>query len=88
MCYLKMYINVYLMHKTNHAQLVNRQRMDRIKIRNGDKIQNGRDRKFCLVIHHLANGILGVSGCFVVIIGTAAVSIASAKSRNAYCFSG
>ena len=36
----------------------------------------------------LVIGILGVIGCFVVIIGTAALSIASAKSRNAYCFSG
>ena len=32
--------------------------------------------------------ILGVIGYFVAIIGTAAVSVASAKSRIAYCFSG
>ena len=67
--------------------------MDRNKFRSGDKIQNGADRKFCmlnscLVIQPLAIGILGVIGCYVVIIGTAALSIASAKSRNAYCFSG
>ena len=65
--------------------------MDRTKIRSGDKIQNGGDRKFCrltscLVIQPLAIGILVVIGCFVAIIGTAAMSIASAKSRNAYCF--
>ena len=30
--------------------------------------------------------MLGVIGCFVAITGTAAVSIVSAKSRNAYCF--
>ena len=47
MCYLKMYFKVYLMHKTNHAYLVNRRRMGRTKIRSGDKIQNGRDRNFC-----------------------------------------
>ena len=47
MCYLKIFIKVYLMHKTNHAYLVNRWRMDRNTIRSGDKIQNGRDRKFC-----------------------------------------
>ena len=46
MSYLKIYIKVYLMHKMNHAQLVNR-RMDRNKIRSRDKIQNGCDRKFC-----------------------------------------
>ena len=67
--------------------------MDRNKIQSGDKIQNDGDRKFCrlmscLVIQHLAIGILGVIGCFIAIIGTAAVSVASAKSRNAYCFSG
>ena len=41
-----------------------------------------------LVIQPLAIEILGVMliGCFVAIIGTAAVSIVSAKSRNAYCF--
>ena len=32
MC-LKIYIKVYLMHKTNHAKLVNRWRMDRNKNR-------------------------------------------------------
>ena len=63
--------------------------MDRNVIRSGDKIQNGGDRKFCkltvcLVIQSLAIGKLGVIGCFVAIIGTVAVSIASAKSRNAY----
>ena len=47
MCYLKFYIQVYLMHKTNHALLVNRRRMDRNKIQSGDKIQNGCDHKFC-----------------------------------------
>ena len=36
----------------------------------------------------LAIEILGVIGCFVAIIGTVAMSIVSAKSRNAYCFSG
>ena len=46
MCYLKIYIKVYLMLKTNHAELVNRRRMGRNKIRSGDKIQNCRDRKF------------------------------------------
>ena len=43
MCDLK----IYLIHKTTHAQLVNRRRIDRNKIRSGDKIQNSRDRKFC-----------------------------------------
>ena len=67
--------------------------MDRNKIRSGDKIQNGCDCKFCrltscLMIQPLAIGILGVIGRFVAVIGTAAVSIVSAKSRNAYCFSG
>ena len=47
MCYLKIYINEYLMHKTKHAKLVNRRRIDRNKIRSGDKIQNGCDCKFC-----------------------------------------
>ena len=47
MCYLKIYIKVYLRHKTNHASLVSRRRMDRNKIQSGDKIQNGCDRKFC-----------------------------------------
>ena len=65
--------------------------MDRNKIRSADKIQNGGDRRFCrltscFVIQPLAIGILGVIGCFIAIIGTAAVSIASAKSRNAYYF--
>ena len=41
-----------------------------------------------LVIQPLATGIYGVIGCFVAIIGTAAVSIISAKSRNAHCISG
>ena len=41
-----------------------------------------------LVIQLLAIGILGVIDCFIAIIGTAAVSIVSAKSRNASCFSG
>ena len=45
MCYRKIYIKVYLVHKTNHDKLVNRRRMDRIKVRSGDKIQNGCDRK-------------------------------------------
>ena len=40
------------------------------------------------VIQSPAIGILCVIGCFVAIVGTAAVSIVSAKSRNAYCFSG
>ena len=67
--------------------------MDRNKIRSGDKIQNGSDHKFyrlmsCLLIQPIAIGILGVIGCFVAVIGTAAVSVASAKSRNSYCFSG
>ena len=62
--------------------------MDRNTIRSGDKIRNGSDRKLCrltscLVIQPLAIGILGVIGCYVAIIGTAAVSITSAKSRNA-----
>ena len=39
-----------------------------------------------LVMQPLAIGIPGVIGYFVAIIGTAAVSIVSAKSRNAYCF--
>ena len=65
--------------------------MDRNKIRSGNKIQNGDDRKFsrltsCLVIQPLAIGILGIIGCFVAIMGMAAMSIASAKSQNAYCF--
>ena len=47
MCYLKIYIKVYLMHKTNLAQLIKRLRMDRNKIRSGGKIQNGGDHKFC-----------------------------------------
>ena len=47
MCYLKIYIKVYLMHKVNHVKLKNRRRMDRNKTRSGDKIQNGRDHKFC-----------------------------------------
>ena len=47
--------------------------MDRNKIRSGDKIQNGGDRKVfmltsCLVIQPLAIGILGIIGCFVAII--------------------
>ena len=46
MCYLKIYVKVYLMHKTNHAELVNRQRMDRNKIWSGDKIQNGEITNF------------------------------------------
>ena len=66
--------------------------MDRNKIRNGDKIQNGGDRKFyrltsCSVIQSLAIGILGITGSFVAIICTASVSVASAKSGNAYFFS-
>ena len=40
------------------------------------------------VIQPPAVGILGVIGCFVAIVGKAAVSIVSAKSRNVYCFSG
>ena len=40
------------------------------------------------VIQPHAIGIFGVIGCFVAIVGTAAVSIVSAKSWNAYCFSG
>ena len=43
MCYLKIYIKVHLMHKTNHAKLVSRRRRDRKRIRSGDKIQNGGD---------------------------------------------
>ena len=35
------------MHRTNHALLVNTRRMDKNKIRSGDRIQNCRDRKFC-----------------------------------------
>ena len=67
--------------------------MDRNKIRSGDKIKNDGDHKLCrltscLVIQPLAIGILGVIGCFVVIIDMAAMSIASAKSWNTYCFSG
>ena len=90
----KICIKVYLMHKTNHASLIRRLRMDRNKIRSGDKIQNGDDHKFCRltfmsrVIQPPAIGILGVIGCFVAIVDTAAVSIVSAKSRNAFCFSG
>ena len=45
MCYLKILIKVYLMHKMNHAQLINRRRMDRNKIRTGDEIRNGCDHK-------------------------------------------
>ena len=41
-----------------------------------------------LVIQAPAIGTLGVIGCYVAIVGTAAVSIVSAKSRNVYCFSG
>ena len=67
--------------------------MDRNKIRSGDKIQNGGDSKFyrltsCLVIQPLAIEIPGIIGCFVAIIDMAAMSIASAKSQNTYCFSG
>ena len=56
--------------------------MDRNKIRNGDKFQDSGDRKFCrltscLVIQPFAIGLLGVIGCFVAIIGTAAGSIYS-----------
>ena len=40
------------------------------------------------VIQPPAIGILGIIGCFVAIVGTAAVSIVSAKSQNAYCFLG
>ena len=40
------------------------------------------------VIQPPAIGILGIIYCFVAIVGTAAVSVVSAKSRNAYCFSG
>ena len=40
------------------------------------------------VIQPPAIGILGIIGCFVAIVGTAAVSIVTAKSRNAYCFLG
>ena len=40
------------------------------------------------VIQPPAIGILGVIGCFVATVDMAAVSIASAKSWNAYCFSG
>ena len=47
MCYLKIDIKVYRMHKTNRALLVNGRRMDRNKIQRRDKIQNGHDRKFC-----------------------------------------
>ena len=39
-----------------------------------------------LVIQHPAIGILGVIGCFVAIVGTTAVSIVSARSRNAFVF--
>ena len=64
--------------------------MDRNKIRSGDKIQNGGDRKFCrlscLVSQPLAIGILGVFGCYVAIIGTAALSIASAKITERLLF--
>ena len=65
----------------------------RNKIQSGDKIQNGGDHKFCrltscLVIQRPPIGILGIIGCFVAIIDTAAVSTVSAKSGNAYCFSG
>ena len=35
----KIYIKVYLMHKTNHAELVNRQRTDRNKIRSEDNFK-------------------------------------------------
>ena len=47
MCYLKIYIIVYFVHKTNHATLVNRWSTDRNKIQSGDKIKNGCDCKFC-----------------------------------------
>ena len=81
------------MHKTINALLIKRLRMDRNKIRSGDKIQNGGDHKFCRltacrVIQPPAIGILGVICCFVAIVGTAVVSIVSVNSRNAYCFSG
>ena len=39
-----------------------------------------------LVIQPLAVGILGVIGCFVAIIGTAAVSIVSSKTRKRLLF--
>ena len=52
------------------------------------KMANYKADDISLVIQPLAIGILGVLGCFVAIIGMAAVSIVSAKSRNAYCFSG
>ena len=39
MCYQNIYINVYLMHKTNHASLVNRRRTDRNKIRSETKFK-------------------------------------------------
>ena len=41
-----------------------------------------------LVIQSPAVGILGVIACFVAIVGAAAVSIVSDKSRKAYCISG
>ena len=46
MCYQKIYIKVYLMHKPNHAYLIRRLRMHRNKIRSSDKIQDGGDHKF------------------------------------------
>ena len=65
--------------------------MDRNKIQSRDKIQNGGDRKMNTDVlsrdSTLAIGILGFIGCFVALFGTVAVSIASAKSQNAYCFS-
>ena len=41
-----------------------------------------------LMIQSPAIGMLGVIACFVAIVGMAAVSVVSAKSRNTYCFSG
>ena len=79
------------MHKRNHAWLVSRRRKDRNKIQSGDKIQNGGDSKFCRLMSrfHFSTPYHWNTWrywLFDAIIGTAAVSIVSAKSRNAYCF--
>ena len=59
--------------------------MDRNKIRIGDKFKMAAIANF---EGWRLLGVIGVIGCFVVIIGPAALSIASAKERNAYYFSG
>ena len=89
MCYLKIYIKVYLMPKRIMLSLQTDEEWIEIKFE-VETIQNGGDHKFCRLTSKvsLAIGILDVIDCFVAIIGSAAMSIVSAKSRNAHCFSG